>query len=733
MSDDGDDPILEVCLEEVLGNTSPPDLTDRILKALSTRKAPGGLPESMDRSIEQPLTALFPSIPSRTVSPNSQLPLEHLKPATSGRFVPRRRNSFRFNSASVALILFLGLGVGFVMLTLFRDRHRQTNVVGRQSAIKDSATARNDGTANGSPPQRRETPAPAAPSSGSLAESKSKEGTQKAGSAIDLVAPFDLERRSKVPAATNTPEWHKPEPADKQEVIATINRAVARVWKEHGITAAEPASDSEWCRRTYLRLVGRIPAVSELTAFTSSSHSEKREQLVAALVDSDEYARSWSGIWTNVLIGRSGGTTSDDLANREGLMDYLFKALLENRAYDRITYDLITATGSNKPAAADYNGAVNYLLAGWAPKATLATARTSRIFLGRQLGCVQCHDHPTHHGWSQHQFWELSAFFRQLKVDGDASSEFVRLDDVDFAGEGSGSNKGTGDHAEIYFEERNGQMKVAFPTFPDGRKGPQTGLLAEANRRQALANYIVASPDFARVTVNRLWALFFGYGFTRTVDDMAPHGSISHPELLEQLSGQFAAHNYDIKQLITWIALSDPFSASSKVTAANALDSPESGETPLFARYYARQMQPEEVFESLQLIAKSKLQPASGDRQLAKTAWLGQFARNMGTDEGDEADHFRGDIGQNIIVMTGPLMQRATSIESDTVLRQVIDSQMSDDEKVEHLFLASVARRPTSRELQLVRQLFVDPPRSADALQDIWWALLNSNEFIVDH
>ena len=146
-----------------------------------------------------------------------------------------------------------------------------------------------------------------------------------------------------------------------------------------------------------------------------------------------------------------------------------------------------------------------------------------------------------------------------------------------------------------------------------------------------------------------------------------------------------------------------------------------------------RPMQPEEVYQSL-LVVAGRNQPTGSPLEIeqARRDWLGQFARKMETDEGDESNLFSGNIHQSLVMMNGPLMRQATSASARSVLAKVMESKMETLQKVEHLFLASVARKPTKRELKLVQQM-LNKTTPQQMLQDIWWALLNSNEFILAH
>ena len=232
-----------------------------------------------------------------------------------------------------------------------------------------------------------------------------------------------------------------------------------------------------------------------------------------------------------------------------------------------------------------------------------------------------------------------------------------------------------------------------------------------------------------------MWSHFFGYGFTTEVEDMGPHVQITHPQLLQSLANQTRANKYNLKLLLKWIALSDPFLRSSVYSKSNDIDSPELGDQPLFSRYYSRQLDPEEVYQSLLVLSgKTRKANSFGQQQLAQRSWLGQFTRQMETDEGEEANTFKGDIHQSLVLMNGDLMKQVTSLEEDTVLKRIVASQHPTQEKVRQLFLASLARYPSDEELNQIKQLSVEAKGAEQQfLQDIWWALLNSSEFILDH
>jgi hypothetical protein len=517
--------------------------------------------------------------------------------------------------------------------------------------------------------------------------------------------------------------------------VQMINRALEQQWQEYGLRPAEDEQEMKWCRRVFLDLLGRVPTIEELLAFERSKDSNKRRALVDSLLHdsryTEEFAQHWGTTWSNILIGRSGGVDRNSFISREGMGKYLRDCFARNIPYDQMVHELISATGTTKPGTDGFNGATNYLIDKVNPeKGTLATATTSRIFLGIQVQCTQCHNHPRNQ-WKQQKFWEFNAFFRQSRalrrfVQGTNDVDYAELVDQDFPGEG-----GRPTEAEIYYEERNGLTKVAYPVFLDGTEIGRSGYVQQVNRRQELAKMVVRDEFLAKMMVNRMWAHFLGYGFTRPIDDMGPHTPVSHPELLEGLAAEFRKSSYDMKALMRWIVLSKPYQLSSRVSSSNEADNPALGEVPQFSRFYMRQMTAEQLYQSLVNLggqSKGSLEQQQADRD----RWLRQFVVAFGTDEGDESTTFNGSIPQALMMFNGELVRRATATDSGSWIGTLASSSSRYPEKVHVLYMAGLARKPGPNDLKVAGQLLQARGGKVDeALQDLWWAVLNTNEFIL--
>ncbi|MEN1680359.1 MAG: DUF1549 domain-containing protein [Planctomycetota bacterium] len=526
-----------------------------------------------------------------------------------------------------------------------------------------------------------------------------------------------------------------------------INQHMQAAWEDQRLTPSPEATDGEWCRRLFLDLVGRIPSTDELREFLSDRSPERRQRLVDRLLGDDyleEHARHQTTVWTNLLIGRTGGANRQSLANRAGMRQYLRRSFQRNKPFDQMMTELVTATGSCRPGDEDFNGAANFLADKMAEDGIQATAVTAKLFLGMQVQCTQCHNHPFNE-YKQNQFWELNAFFRQTRLQrlptDQQNRRVARILDRDFAGEGGDPTK-----AELYYELRNGKLKVAYPVFvtgvsladqyiDQGEDFGDSGYLSDINRRQELAELISAADEFPRAIVNRVWGQFLGYGFTKPVDDMGPHNAPSHPELLTRLAEEFRNTSFDLNQLIRWVVLSEPYSLSSRSTRKNAADDPSLGSKPMFTHFYLRQMTAEQLYESLLVATQADESLSYDERERVKQRWLSQFNTAFGNDENGEATTFNGSIPQALMMMNGDLIKQATSSEKGSMLYRVAwDDGLSAPRKIQALYLAALARNPGRDELRICNQLLASRKGDmAEALQDIWWALLNTNEFIFNH
>jgi Protein of unknown function (DUF1549)/Protein of unknown function (DUF1553) len=497
---------------------------------------------------------------------------------------------------------------------------------------------------------------------------------------------------------------------------AFIDQMIEDAWKKAGVNPSKVASDEEFLRRAYLDLIGRIPNIQEARAFLHSKEKDKREKLVAYLLEDPDYAKNFATQWTVLLIGRANqGRTVD----RTSLTSWLRKQFSSDRPWNEIVHDLVSSTGSNKD-----NGAVNYVLAHLELGAVPLTSRTTRLFLGKQIQCTQCHDHPSN-DWKQLDFWGINAFFRGIKAQEVRKPNATGLEVLDHV---ELSDVPSDDY--VRFDRRNGLVGIAFPRFLDGRKISQG---KDVIRRTELGK-LISDPDNDMLTqsfVNRMWAHLLGRGFVNPVDDFGPHNPPSNPQLLEDLSKEFKKSGYDIKKLIRWITASRAYQLSS--LKGKAGDKDES----LFSQMQLKPMSPEQLFDSLLTATSAHRAGSSDDGHRKRDAWLQQFIFAFANDETEESNSFQGTIPQALMMMNGELMQQAISCKPGSFLGDLLEQAGHQRSPqifmVDSIYLAALSRHPSAKEITQARQYLEANPDSLQVLQDLFWALLNSNEFVLVH
>ena len=698
MNPERDDPILDSCLEEVLGGRKAPDLTARILKFLAERQ---------------------PQAESPVLQANGQMvSLRNPRPRKT------KRNPLGQWLVIAATVGGLGIALGIAAIQFSRPVAPKNQIAVKNPTGK-GAVQRPGDSGQGKREVARLPDGSRRPAPRQVAKD-SDQGPK----VIPLPVPGSKgnDETPTTPASSDAQRYaHQPLP--DEELVSFVNAEIQRSWVEANVRPAAPASNEEWCRRVFLRVLGRIPTNAEVTAYVDDKSTDKKQLLVDRLLGeeyAEQFAQHWANVWTNVLIGRTGGKEGS-LASREGLEAYLEQSFRANKPYNAIVAELLTASGANRPGASDFSGAVNFLLAGLNDNATLATTRISRVFLGQQLHCAQCHGHHSQE-WSQHQYWALNSFLRQTEAK--REGDIVRLVSADFV-----NKRGVTQDGEVYYQEHpTGQVKAAEPEFIDGTKIPSSGKLADVDRRKELARLVVSSREMPRALVNRLWSHFFGFGFTSPIDDMGPHSEPSHPEVLDALAGQFAAHDYDLKRAIRWMVLTDAFGRSSRTAAGGLADMPETGR-PLFSRYYTRPMKAEDLSRSLLIAADLRQKSVGGaDIEQSRRDFLEQLFRQRGNDDGEEESHEGGNV-QSELMMNSRFTRRVVSSEQEGRLKDLIAmKELPFAEKIDHLFLAALSRKPTPQEQQAIAKIMASAKdNEAAALEDVWWALLNSNEFVLDH
>ena len=512
----------------------------------------------------------------------------------------------------------------------------------------------------------------------------------------------------------NLPDLGQPDPV--QQLADKIDRHIADGWQANNVSPSEPASDAEYIRRVYLDIAGRIPPASVVREFLNDDSSDKRRVLVDKLLDSPGYARHWTNVWRDALVPEAKGNFQSQFA-MPSFNGWVREKLLNDTPYDEIVQELLTANlgqrGGNASVVISSNQGPSpnafYQLKENKPE-NLAAA-TTRLFLGVRVECAQCHDHPFAK-WKQEEFWSTAAFFSANQP---AENFFQAAREV-FTGESRIQIPDT----ETYVSAK----------FLDGSE-PESKSSDEA--RKALAEWVTAdaNPYFAQALTNRMWGHFFGTGIVDPIDDFDEANPASHPDLLADLAQGFIEQEYDLKFVIRAITASKTYQLSSKQTH-------DSQEDPrLFAKAAVRGLSGEQLWDSLVAstgISEAQASPGIviGGRGGGRADFVQKFE-----DAAENPTERRTSIVQALALMNGEATASATSLEQSETLLAIIESPFfNNKQRLEALYLASLSRKPTADEEQKMLAYVESGGPAGDwkaALSDVYWALLNSSEFISNH
>ncbi len=532
--------------------------------------------------------------------------------------------------------------------------------------------------------------------------------------------------------------------------VSWIDDSVRERWKESEIKPSSVASDGEFIRRAFLDILGHVPSLDEAKEYIDSRDKEKKAKLIHSLLHdekySGEYSKYWATIWSNLLIGRTPGRNID----RAAMSKYLRDSFALNKPWNKMVLELVTAKGGSTSKSTamgvPFNGATNFMLSHMNDGKVPATSFTTRLFLGMQVQCTQCHDHPFNDR-KQESFWGINAFLQRMN-----QQEFNDTDDtgrrIFLFSELKDEPVEEGADLFVRYDKRSAFVEVTPPLWIDGKTkilDPTPGM----DLRDRLAELIVAqdNPYFAQAIVNRMWGHFLGRGIVHPMDDLGEHNPPSNPELLEKLAENFKESNYDLKRLISWITMSLPYSLSSQSNKTNKEDD------ALCSHYPLKQMSPEQFFDSLLVASQANQAGTKGWEQAEKMKeqLQRQFTTVFNNDENAEADTFNGTIPQALLLMNGELMAKATSKDPGSFLHGRVSEILKnnkaarnlDNNLLNDLYLSAVSRRPTERERKLAGEVLRITWTNAkdknpfdvmiQGYQDIFWSLLNSSEFVLNH
>jgi hypothetical protein len=494
-------------------------------------------------------------------------------------------------------------------------------------------------------------------------------------------------------------------PERRMKMVRRIDALLGDRMADAEVKPAPRSSDAEFLRRATLDLTGVIPRVADVRAFLADESSDKRLKLVERLLASPRHATHLANSWRQFML--PSGLGLQQIQNVAGVQNWLRGQFSQNMRYDRFVSDFLVASGGGDAGPALYYTSLEL-------KPEKLAASTSRIFLGLQIECAQCHPHPFDH-WKQEDFWGYAAFFAQL----DQSQAMTPGGNVSLNDLGEG---------EVTLPDTE---TVIAPKHLDGTAGASR---LGGTRRRRLAIWM-GSPDnpfLAAAAVNRVWSHMFGRGLVEPVDDLGPHNPPSHPQLMKELASYFVEVGFDLRDLYRTLALTDAYQRTS------VQQSEESPPAELFAAMAVKTMTSEQLYDCInQSLMRS---PGNGPAFLPAARGLFDprrlaFAAKMNM-QGSNATEFDAGVLQALTMLNGSETAATTSVAQSSLLSSLEAPWFTDEDRVDVLLMATLSRLPTVEE----RQAFTahvendaDQEKKRQALSDILWALLNSAEFAMNH
>lgn len=499
---------------------------------------------------------------------------------------------------------------------------------------------------------------------------------------------------------------------EREEIVALSRRIDAHLGRrcaEAGVTPAERADEAVFFRRLYLDLAGKIPSLLDARDFMQNPDPDKRWQWTEQLLASEAHSKHMASFLRSVILG--GVATQQARFLTPSFEAWLRDQLQRNAGLDNLTRDLLTAPANANNAFAGrgmQQGAspAAFYVAGENKAENLATA-TSRAFLGIKLDCAQCHAHPFA-SWSREQFWELAAFFSGAAAPGPARTAVVP----------------TAGARQIMIPNTNKVVKAKFLS------GQEPKWETDSDSRKVLADWVVAgdNPYFPRAMADHIWTYLMGASLLDPIQEPGNDGRITHVELLDDLAQQLAAHRFDMKFLLRAIVHSEAYQRTSAGKA-----SPE--EYQLFARRAVRGLTPEQIFTNVaEATDYHETTPAPSQ--------LGVDGRQPRTPRGDFLAKFQGQdprdepqvsILQALFLMNGKFISERVLPENNSALQILAVQPTSAARRVETLYLLVLSRLPRPDESERMVRYLERRGDTAQGLSDVYWALLNSAEFLLNH
>jgi len=478
-------------------------------------------------------------------------------------------------------------------------------------------------------------------------------------------------------------------------------------------------TDAEFLRRAYIDTIGVLPTEKETREFLSHKSSRKRDQLIEQLLARTEFVDYWSYKWSDLLLVSSRKLKQPAMWS---YYNWIRSNVAANTPWDAFVRKIVTAQGSTLE-----NGAANFFVLHDDPRTLTET--TSQAFLGMSVTCAKCHNHPMEK-WTNDQYYKFANLYARVRAK---------------SGAGEGDN--------IIFTSTDGdliQPLTGKPQPPTPLDGTPISLDSPEDRRLALANWLVSrdNPYFSRAIVNRIWANFFGVGLVESVDDLRVTNPASNEKLLSAGGKYLADQKFDLKKLMRAILQSETYQRSSEPLPENVAD------TRFYSRYYPRRLMAEVMLDAIcQVTAVPSTFKTGKARGGGEIITFPKGWRAIQVPDANVDSYFLTTFGRAERTLTcecertaNPSMTQVLHISNGDTINKKLESKENEiskllaqktpkDQIVEHAYLSALSRFPTQTEKNKMVSI-LDKTKEMElrpVVEDVYWALLSSKEFLFNH
>ena len=503
-----------------------------------------------------------------------------------------------------------------------------------------------------------------------------------------------------------------------------IDKRVIEQLRRLNLKPSKPSSDSEFIRRVYLDVVGMLPTPQETKAFLADTSETKRDDLIEKLLAQPEFVDYWAYRLSDLFLISSKKLRPQAL---KAYYDWLRGEIEKNTPWDQLVRQVVAAKGDTLK-----NGAANFYSIHQDPE-TMAE-NVSQAFMSLSINCAKCHNHPLEK-WTNDQYYSFANLFARVRA------------------KGWGGDARSGDGARTLFIADRGdliQPRTGKPQPPAPLDGQAIASDSTEDRREALADWLTSpeNPYFTRSIANRVWANFFGRGIVEPVDDLRISNPASNEPLLQAISEHLAKNDYDLKSLMRLILRSETYRRSSTPLPENE------GDQKYYSRYYPRRLMAEvlqDAITSVTRVSPKYNRITLSDGSTEGTSLYREGTRALQLSDSAVTSHFLKTFGRNereIICecerSNKPSMVQVLHLSNGDTLNNNLRSKQScvntmitqgNDDIIDEAYLLCLSRSPSDSERKRLQNIFEVAPETErrGVVEDLFWALMTSREFLFQH